>query len=136
MAELSEATRITAAILLLGLVTVETGGAYLVKVVRGAAPATPFQLSFARAGHAHAGVLLILSLVALLYAEAAGLEGLLGFAGRSGIPAAALLMSGGFFFSSMGSEVTRPNRLIVLIYIGAACLMLGLLALAVGLLRG
>ena len=136
MAELSEATRITAAILLLGLVTVETGGAYLVKVVRGDAPATPFQTSFARAGHAHAGVLLILSLVALLYAEAGGVQGLLGFVGRSGIPAAALLMSGGFFFSSMGEEVTRPNRLIVVVYIGAVCLMLGLLALAIGLLRG
>lgn len=54
MPELADATRVTAAVLLLGLVTVETGGAYLLSIVRGAAPATPFQLSFARAGRAHA----------------------------------------------------------------------------------
>ena len=45
-------------------------------------------------------------------------------------------MSGGFFFSSMGQDVIRPNRLIVLVYIGAVSLMLGLPALAIGLLRG
>ena len=38
------------------LVTVETGGLYMLAIVRGKAPATPFQTSFARAGHAHAGV--------------------------------------------------------------------------------
>lgn len=135
MTELSDAARITAAVLLVGLVTVETGGAYLLSIVRGAAPATPFQLSFARAGHAHAGVLLILSLVGLLYAEAAGVDGFVGLVGRSGVPAAALLMPAGFFFSSMGKDVTKPNRWIVLLYVGAVCLAIGLLTLAVGLLQ-
>lgn len=133
--DLSDATRTTAAILILALVTVETGGVYLVGLVRGALPATPFQVSFARAGHAHAGVLLILSLVGLLYADAAGLDGALGAVARSGIPAAALLMPGGFFFSSMGREVTRPNRAIALVYIGAVSLAAGLVALGVGLLQ-
>jgi hypothetical protein len=134
--ELSDATRLTAAILLLSLVTVETGGAYLVRLVRGAAPATPFQQSFARAGHAHAGVLLILSLVGLLYADAAGLDGALGAVGRSGPPIAALLMSGGFFLSSVGRDVTQPNRLIALVYVGGLSLAAGLVALALGLLQG
>jgi hypothetical protein len=136
MAELSEATRTTAAILLFALVTVETGGMYLIRVVRGAAPATPFQVSFARAGHAHAGVLLILSLVGLLYADAAALEGVLGTVARSGAPAAALLMSGGFFFSSIGPDREAPNRWIVMVYLGAALLAAGLVALGLGLLRG
>ncbi|MFA9445803.1 hypothetical protein [Egicoccus sp. AB-alg6-2] len=133
--ELTEATRVTAAILLFALVTVETGGMYLVRVVRGAAPATPFQLAFARAGHAHAGVLLVLSLVGLLYADAAGLDGGVGVVARSGVPAAALLMSGGFFFASMGAGRTQPNRLIVLVSLGAVALAAGLVALGVGLLR-
>lgn len=133
--ELSEATQVTAAVLLLALVTVETGGMYLVKVVRGSAPATPFQLGFARAGHAHAGVLLILSLVGLLYADAAGLTGIVATVGRSGVPVAALLMPAGFFFSSMGQGVTEPNRLIALVYVGAASLTAGLVALGVGLLQ-
>lgn len=135
MTDLSEATRVTAAVLLLGLVTVETGGIYLIRIVRGSAPATPFQLSFARAGHAHAGVLLILSLLGLLFADAAGVQGPVGFVARSGVPAAALLMPGGFFFSSMGQDATGPNRLIAMVYAGAACLAVGLVALAVGLLR-
>jgi hypothetical protein len=133
--ELSEATRITAAVLLLSLVTVETGGAYLVRVVRGSVPATPFQLAFARAGHAHAGVLLVLSLVGLLYADLAGLDGTVGVVARTAPPVAALLMSGGFFFSSMGRDVVRPNRWIALVWLGAAALAAGLVALAVGLLR-
>lgn len=133
--ELSHASRTTAAILLFSLVFVETGGLYLVRLVRGSAPATQFQVSFARAGHAHAGVLLILSLVALLYADAADLDGLVGWLGRSGVPVAALLMSGGFFLSSMGRDVTAPNRLIVMVYAGAVSLATGLSSLAIGLLQ-
>jgi hypothetical protein len=134
MADLSEVTRLTAAILLFALVTVETGGLYLVRLVRGEAPSTPFQRSFARAGHAHAGVLLILSLVGLLYADAAGLDGSLGTVARSGTPVAALLMSAGFFLSSLGAGREEPNRFIVLVFLGAASLAAGLIALGAGLL--
>jgi hypothetical protein len=135
MAELSEATRVTAAILLFALVTVETGGLYLVRVVRGAAPSTPFQRTFARAGHAHAGVLLVLSLVGLLYADAAGLESSLGTVARPGGPIAALLMSAGFFLSSLGAGREEPNRFIVLVFLGGASLAAGLIALGVGLMQ-
>ena len=93
---MSETTRILAGILLLSLVTVESGGLYLVKLVRGAAPATPFQLGFARAGHAHAAVLLMLSLTDLLYADAAQLTGPLGWLSRIGVPSAALLIRPAF----------------------------------------
>ncbi len=135
MVDLSETTRLTAAILLFALVTVETGGLYLLRVVRGDAPATPFQLSFARAGHAHAGVLLILSLVGLVYADAVGLDGPLGTLARSGVPVAALLMSAGFFLSSLGQGRQEPNRFIVLVHVGGVSLAAGLIALGVGLLR-
>jgi hypothetical protein len=131
---MSDETRILAGILLLALVTVESGGLYLVKLVRGSAPATPFQMSFARAGHAHAGVLLVLSLTALLYADAADLDGLWGWLSRSGVPVAALLMPGGFFFSSMGAGRERPNALIAMVYAGAVVLALGLASLGIGLL--
>lgn len=131
---MSETTRLLAGILLLSLVTVETGGAYLVKLVRGAAPATPFQLGFARAGHAHAAVLLVLSLTGLLYVDAAHLAGLWGWLARIGVPVAALLMPGGFFFSSMGEGRTRPNGFVALVYIGAIVLAAGLASLGTGLL--
>lgn len=109
MGELTDTTRLMAAILLIGLVTVETGGLYLLSVVRGRSPATSFQLAFARAGHAHAGVLLILSLVGLLYAEAAGLEGIVGWVARAGLPVAALLMPAGFFLSSKERRSPPPT---------------------------
>lgn len=132
---LSDATRTTAAVLLFSLVTVETGGMYLVRLVRGSAPATPFQLGFARAGHAHAAVLLVLSLVCLLLADAAGVTGATGQLGRWFIPASALLMPGGFFFSSLGTGTTRPNRFIALVWVGAASLAVGLTALGIALLQ-
>jgi hypothetical protein len=130
----SDTTRILAGILLLSLVTVETGGIYLVSLARGAASATPFQTAFARAGHAHAGVLLILSLTALLYADAAHETGVWGWLARLGVPVAAILMPAGFFFASMGKDREAPNALIGLVYVGGAVLAAGLTSLGVGLL--
>lgn len=132
---LSPHSRIIAGILLLALVTVETGGLYLVRVVGYGEEVTDFQLGFARAGHAHAGVLLILSLVALIYADVIRLRGVTGWLGRVAIPAAALLMPAGFFFSSLGDGATEPNGLIVLVFIGGLSLATGLITLGVSLLR-
>lgn len=134
--ELSESTRTLAGILVLSLVTVESGGLYLVRMVRGHAPATHLQRSFARAGHAHAGVLLILSLLVVLYADLSGVSGGLGSAARSGVPAAALLMPAGFFLSTLPEGTTEPNRWFVLVYAGAVSLAVGLSALGIGLLSG
>src|SRR5687768_8289203 len=57
---LSADSRQTAGILLLTVVAVELGGAYMLRIVRGRTRVTGFQQAFARAGHAHAGVLVIL----------------------------------------------------------------------------
>ncbi len=131
---LSDESRVLAGILLLALVTVETGGLYMVKLVRGKAPATPFQMSFARAGHAHAGVLLILALVCQLLADNTDQTGLLDWLSRSGVAVSALLMPGGFFFSSMGAGREKPNKLIALVFAGAALLAVSLASLGIGLL--
>lgn len=131
---LSAEARLTAGILLLTIVAVEFGGTYMLRVVRGALAVTPFQVAFARAGHAHAGVLVILGLVVQPFADGAGLSGVVGWAARSAIPLAAILMSAGFFLSSMGAGRTSPNRLILLVYAGAVSLALGSLSLGIGLL--
>jgi hypothetical protein len=132
--DLSADARLTAGILLVTIVAVESGGAYMLRLVRGAVAVTPFQLAFARAGHAHAGVLVILGLVVQPFADAAGMTGAAGWAARSAIPVAAILMSAGFFLSSMGAGRTSPNRLILLVYAGAISLALGALSLGIGLL--
>jgi hypothetical protein len=131
---LSPHARSTAGIILLTVVAVEYGGVFMLRVVRGRVPTTPFQQAFFRAGHAHAGVLVTLALVCQLFADAAELSGLPGLLARSGIPAAAVLMPAGFFLSAAGQGATRPNRFLVLLYAGAACLAAGAVSLGVGLL--
>ncbi|HEX6151778.1 hypothetical protein [Nocardioides sp.] len=131
---LSSESQVLAGILFLALVTVESGGLYLMRLVRGKDQVTPFQMSFARAGHAHAGVLLVLALVCQPYVDATGLDGVLGWLARSGVAVAALLMPGGFFFSSMGKGRTQPNGFIVMVFLGAALLAVSLTSLGLGLL--
>lgn len=132
---LSPESRYIAGAVLLTIVGIEVGGWFLTRVVGGKVPMTPFQKSFARAGHAHAGVLVTLGLVTLILADAAALDGALGWLARVGTPAAAALISAGFFFSSMGrGEVTRPNRFIWLVWAGAASLAVGVVTLGLGLL--
>ena len=131
---LSDATRIIAGLVLISVVTIEVGGWFLTRIVRGMVPMTDFQKAFARAGHAHAGVLVTLGLVGLILVDATGLSGFLAWVGRLGIPLAAILMSAGFFASSAGKDVTQPNRAMLLIWIGAASLGLGALSLGIGLL--
>lgn len=131
---MSDETRILAGILLLSLVTVETGGLYLMKLWRSSEGVTDFQVGFARAGHAHAGVLLVLSLTALLYADTAGLSGTWNWIARSGVPVAAILMPAGFFAASAGRGRTGPNGFVAVVFAGAVVLALGLGSLGVGLL--
>jgi len=88
-----------------------------------------------RAGHAHAGVLLVLSLVVLRYVDEAALpEGLKGFV-RLAAPAAAILLPTAYFLSVLSPAATQPNALVYLAFVGAAVLAAGLVVLGVGLLR-
>lgn len=131
---MSDESRILAGILFLSLVTVETGGLYLVKLWKDATGVTPFQIGFARAGHAHAGVLLVLALVCLLYVDATDLDGGWAWVARSGVPIAAILMPAGFFAASAGAGRTKPNGFLALVFAGAVAMAVGLTTLGVGLL--
>jgi hypothetical protein len=132
--ELSEQARTTAGVLLVAIIAIECGGTYLLRLVRGRLPATPFQLSFARAGHAHAGVLVTLGLVCQLFVGATELGAAAAAVARLGVPVAAILMPAGFFLSSAGRNRSEPNSLIALVYLGALSLVGGVLTLGLGLL--
>src|ERR687896_2628932 len=106
---LSADARGTAGILLLTIVAVESGGLYMYRIIRRHVTLTPFQQTFARAGHAHAGVLVILSLVVQLYADAAAATGTFAGLTRSAVPLAAILMPTGFFLASAGRGRTSPH---------------------------
>ena len=131
---LSDDTRQTAGILLLSVLAVEWGGWYLLRVIRGKAPATDFQRSFERAGHAHAGVLIILSLVCLVLADSVRTDGLVEVLARNGIWIAAILMPAGFFAASAGRGRTEANRFIWLVYAGMVSLAAGVATLGITLL--
>jgi hypothetical protein len=91
--------------------------------------------NFFRAGHAHAGVVVILSLVCQMLADAAALPSPLLWAVRIGVPLSAILISSGFFFSVLPPTATQPSGAVVLIYVGAVILAPSVVTLGVGLLR-
>jgi hypothetical protein len=131
---LSETARITAGAVLLTVVTIEYGGTFLLRIARGHVPATDLQKTFFRAGHAHAGVLVILGLLAQVLTDSSGLTGFAEVIARDGPLLAAILLPAGFFLSVVGKNVTRPNRLIILLWLGAVSLTAGVVTLGVGLL--
>ncbi len=95
----------------------------------------PLRQNFFRAGHAHAGVIMILSLICQILADTAMLpEWLLWFV-RIGVPAASILMGPGFFLSMLSPDALKPNRLVRIIYVGAVTLALSVVILGIGLLR-
>ena len=130
---LDNAHQTIAGVVLLTVIGIAYGGTFLLRVVRGAVPANGLQKSFFRAGHAHAGVLVILGLLTLLYMqlnEVGQPWSTLSF----GVLAAAILMPAGFFLSVLGADPQRPNRLIALLWAGATCLTVGLASAGIGLI--
>src|SRR5258708_27211007 len=95
----------------------------------------PLRENFFRAGHGHAGVIVILSLVCQVLADSADLPSLLVWFVRIGVPLAAILISAGFFFSMLPPTATQPNGAISLIYVGAVVLAISVITLGVGLIR-
>jgi hypothetical protein len=134
---MSPQSRLVAGILLILLPTVEIGGASILSLLISNSSYTNNDLrqDLWRAGHAHAGVWLVLSLVALRYVDEATLSEGMKWLVRIAFPAAALLMPLAFFLSVLSPETTEPNAIIYLAYVAGVVLAVGLLVLGVGLIR-
>ena len=136
--ELSSTTKMLTGIMLITVPSIEFGGAFLLRMLRTSAPEyvnNPLRQNLFRAGHAHAGVLVILALVMQLLAEGLGSPTPLNLVARLGAPSAAILMPLGFFLSVTSAGAEKPNRLIALVYIGAFLLALSTVLLGILLLR-
>lgn len=124
---------ISSGIILIIITTIAFGGTFLLRVVTGGVPTNDLQKSFFRAGHAHAGVLVILGLVIRLFTSQPGVPDWSSAAG-DGVLYAAILMPAGFFLSVIGQNPERPNRLRALIWLGAVSLVVGVVGAGAGLI--
>src|SRR5512133_1923908 len=135
---MSRESRMLAGILLVVLPTVMYGGLSLLGFLAGNSSGytdNPLRHDLWRAGHAHAGVYLVLSLVMLRYVDEAVLSPTWKWLARTGAPIAAILIPAAFFLSVASPTAKQPNGLINLAYVGAMFLVAAVLSLGVGLIR-
>ncbi len=122
--------------LLVLLVTVMFGGVSLLRILEDGEILSDWQVDQFRAGHAHAGVLIILSLVYLILLERTRWSD----RGRTFIMttllAGGLAQSGGFFLHMLVGDPESFSAGIALTLAGALLLATAVIALGVELLRG
>jgi hypothetical protein len=131
-------TRRLAGLILILVPAVAFGGASLLTMIVGDVPGyldNQVRQDLWRAGHAHAGVLLVLSLVILRYVDETALRDPWIWLARTGVPIAAILMPAGFFLSTLDPASTEPNALIALVPAGGLFLVGGVVTTGIGLLR-
>jgi hypothetical protein len=133
---LSRETRLFCGVTLLIVPTIMYGGVTLLGILtQGAAGLDPgrgldeTQWALFRAGHAHAGVWTILSLILHVLLDGAALSRGSRLLARFGAPVGAISLSGGFF----GLAFMPGFRFLV--YMGAAGMAVAVVLTAIGLLR-
>jgi hypothetical protein len=135
---MSRRSQMTAGILLVVYPSVMYGGLSLLALLTRNTPGfadNPLRHDLWRAGHAHAGVYLLLSLVMLLYVDQTELPPFWKWLARTGAPLAAILIPAAFFLSVASPAATEPNGLLNLAYVGAVFLAGSVVSLGVGLIR-
>jgi hypothetical protein len=131
-----EPTEVLPIIAMLSLVTVEFGGHALLRfITTDRERLGELRGRFFRAGHGHAGVLLVLSLVYLLYLPRADFSDDLEWLFGGVLLAGVLAQSGGFFVHLGLGKVGSRSPGIALTRIGALLIAASLIALSVGLIR-
>src|SRR6516164_1586966 len=136
--DMTREARLMSGIILITVPTIQYGGYFLLTSLMSKGSGymeNPLRQNFFRAGHAHAGVIVILSLVCQILADSAVLPSPLVWFVRIGVPLSAIFISAGFFFSILPPAATEPSRAVGLIYAGAVILAISVITLAVGLIR-
>jgi uncharacterized membrane protein len=137
-ANMTKESRMLAGLLLVILPSVLYGGLTLLAALTSRDPGyvnNPLRQDLWRAGHAHAGVYLVLSLVMLRYVDEALLSPFWKWLARTGVPIAAILIPAAFFLSVASPHAQQPNGLVNLAYVGALFLAGSVITLGVGLIR-
>jgi prolipoprotein diacylglyceryltransferase len=126
-----------AGVVLITVPAIALGGARLLRMIFRHEPGyldNPVRQNLWRAGHAHAGALVILTLVGLLLVDQADLSSGGRWLVRYALVAAPILMPLGFFLSIASPRAQSPNQLIYLVPLGGVSLSVGAVVLGLGLL--
>lgn len=111
----------------IALPTVMYGGYSLLRLINQGGALTPFQATWFRAGHAHAGVLLLMSLLYFLFLDQTALGPTTKQVGCISMFVGILAQSGGFFLHmivgrsnepSVGTAVTTAGAVLLVAAIG------------------
>ena len=134
---LSNRSKQMCGVILISIPSIAYGGYFLLTHLSGTSglELTSFQESMFRAGHAHAGILLILSLMIQFLVDQVKTSAVWQWISRVGVPTSALLISGGFFAAAIGEGITSPTNGIYLLYCGIAVLVVSLITLGSLLLK-
>jgi len=130
--------RLMSGIILITVPTIQYGGYFLLTSLMSKTSGymeNPLRQNFFRAGHAHAGVIVILSLVCQIFADSAIIPSPFVWLVRIGVPLSAILISAGFFFSMLPPSAAQPSGALMLIYVGAVILATSVITLGIGLIR-
>lgn len=134
---MSDATRWMVAIAFISLPTIAFGGSFLLSILRrqvGTENFTAAQRDYFRAGHAHAGVLVLLAIVGQLVLDSSLFPEWAVWALRIGLFVSPLLISGGFFGGAPRTADGPAGPLVKLIPLGAIILSLSTLGVGLSLL--
>src|SRR5258708_33981720 len=102
--------RLLSGIILITVPSIQYGGYFLLTSLMDKTSGymdNPLRQNFFRAGHAHAGVIVVLSLVCQVLADAGLLPSSLLWTARIAVPLAAILIPAGFFFSILSQTPAR-----------------------------
>ncbi|GAA2003117.1 hypothetical protein [Microbacterium ulmi] len=124
---------IVTGVTILTVIGIMSGGTFLLRIATKGLPFNALQKTFFRAGHAHAGVLVILGLLCILLQADVGVPAEWQRAGV-GVLVSALLIPGGFFLSVLGPDPQRPNRAIALLWAGVVVLAASLVVVGVSVI--
>ena len=133
---MTDASRWMIAIAFISLPTIAFGGTFLLSILRrqaGTEKITAEQTSYFRAGHAHAGVLVVLGIIGQLVLDQSRFGDGVVWALRIGLFVSPLLISGGFFGGAPRTAGGSTMSLIRLVPIGAVVLGLSTLGVGIGL---
>ena len=134
---MSDAARWMIAAAFISLPTIAFGGHFLLSILKrqvGTENVTSEQRDYFRAGHAHAGVLVLLAIVGQIVLDTSRFDESITWALRIGLFAAPLFISAGFFGGAPRKEGEATTPLIKLVSIGAIVLAVSTIGVGVSLL--